>query len=231
MEINLKQVWRFVRQHILIVVLSAVLGAGISAVYTSIFVTPMYVSTAKVYVYNNDRQNSQISAGDLNASQQLIKTYIAIMQSDGVMQEVAKAVDLGYSAGQIRSMFSASAVNETEIFKISIRCANPQHAQKIANAILDVAPKPIKDTVKAGSVEIIDRASLPSHPSSPNLPAEIMKGFLIGAFLSLAVLCLINVLDRRVHSDEDLVNVYTLPVLGIIPDINEESQVSKEAVK
>lgn len=231
MEINLGKIWKFVKPRSWIVALCAVLGALLLFIYSSFFVTPMYVSTAKMYVYNNDRQNAQISAGDLSASQQLITTYIAIMQSDSVMQQVAKEVDLGYSAMEIRSMFSASAINETEIFKISIRCSNPEHAQKIANAILKIAPDPIKNTVKAGSVEIVDHATLPLSPSSPNITAEILKGFVGGAALSLGVLVAINFLDRRIHNDEDITDNYSIPVLGVIPEINDPVLSSEEATK
>ena len=221
MEINLSKIWQFVKPRSWLVVLCAILGAVSCFIYSSLFVTPMYVSTAKMYVYNNDRQSMQISAADLSASQQLIKTYIAIMQSDSVMQDVSKEVNLGYSASQIRSMFSASAVNETEIFKISIRCSNPQHAQKIANAILKIAPEPIKNTVKAGSVEIIDSASLPKNPSSPNITTDTIKGFILGALICLGVLVAIHFLDRRIHSDEDITSAYDVPVLGVIPEIND----------
>ncbi len=230
MEINLTQIWRHLKPKIWIVALSAVLGAVIAFVYTSFFVTPMYVSTGKMYVYNNDRQNSQISVGDINASQQLVKTYIAIMQSDNVMQKVAQEVNLGYSAGQIRSMFSASEIEETEIFKISVRCSNPEHAQKITDAILNVAPEPIKNTVKAGTVEIVDRASYPSAPSSPNVQRETAIGFILGALLSAGVIVLLHLLDRRVHSEEDLSGSYTLPILGIIPDMEKDSD-AKEEIK
>lgn len=231
MEININKIWQFIKPHSWIVALCAVLGALLLFIYSSFFVTPMYVSTAKMYVYNNDRPNAQISAGDLSASQQLITTYIAIMQSDSVMQQVAKEVNLGYSASQIRSMFSASPINETEIFKISIRCSNPEHAQKIANAILKIAPDPIKNTVKAGSVEIVDPATLPAYPSSPNVKAEVLKGFIGGAVLSLGVLVAINFLDRRIHNDEDITDSYKLPVLGIIPEINDTLLSSEEVTK
>lgn len=222
MELDLKQLWNVIRPKIWIIVACALAGAILLGVYSSFFVTPMYVSTAKLYVFNNDRQNAQISQNDLDASKQLVKTYIAIMQSDRVMQNVAKSVGLGYSAGNIRSMFSARQIDETEIFEISIRNADPAHAQKIANAILKEAPTPIIETVKAGSVQIVDSASLPKNPSSPNVRSEIIKGFLIGAFLSMAVIVAIHLLDRRIHSEEDINANYTIPVLGILPEITAE---------
>ena len=230
MEINLSKIWKFIRPRLWLVALCSILGALSCFVYSSLFVTPMYVSTATMYVYNNDRQSMQISAADLSASQQLIATYITLIQSDSVMQDVAKEVNLGYSASQIKSMFSASQVNETEIFKIYIRCSNPQHAQKIATAILKIAPDPIINTVKAGSVEIIDSASLPKNPSSPNVTSDTIKGFLAGAVLCLGVLIVMNLLDRRIHSDEDITESYKVPVLGVIPLINDSSNTSKEEI-
>ena len=230
MEINLSKIWQFVRPRSWLVALCAVLGAIGCFIYSSFFVTPMYVSTAKMYVYNNDRQNMQISAADLSASQQLINTYIEIIKGNTVMQEVAQKINLGYSASQIKAMFSASAVNETEIFKISIRYSNPEHAQRIVNAIIEIAPEYIKTTVKAGSVEIIDAASLPKSPSYPNVATDTIKGFLAGAVLSLGVLVAINFLDRRIHSDDDITESYNIPLLGIIPEI-QSTQVSKEVAK
>ena len=141
-----------------------------------------------------------------------------------------KKINLGYSASQIKAMFSASAVNETEIFKISIRCSNPEHAQRIVDAIIEIAPAYIKNTVKAGSVEIIDAASLPKSPSYPNVATDTIKGFLAGAVLCLGVLVAINFLDRRIHSDDDITESYNIPLLGIIPEIQSTS-VSKEVAK
>lgn len=228
MELDLKQLWNVIRPKLWIIIAAALACAVALGIRSAFFVTPMYVSSAKMYVYNNDRVNAQISQNDLDASKQLVKTYIAIMQSDRVMQNVAKSVDLGYSAGNIRSMFSARQIDETEIFEISIRNPNPVHAQKIANAILKEAPDPIKETVKAGSVEIVDNASLPKDPSSPNVRNDIIKGFLIGAVLSVAVIIAIHLLDRRIHGEEDIIASYTIPVLGILPEITAEQIQVKE---
>ena len=224
MELDLKQLWNVIRPRLWIIAAVSILCAILMGVYASFFVTPMYVSTAKMYVYNNDRQNSQISQNDLDASKQLVKTYIEIMKSDRVMQNVASSVNLGYSASNIRAMFSAKQIDETEIFEISIRNSNPLHAQKIANAILVESPEPIMKTAKAGLVEIVDDASLPKNPSSPNVKAEVVKGFLVGAFLCVVVIVAIHLLDRRIHDEEYIIVAYTIPVLGVLPQVELESE-------
>jgi capsular polysaccharide biosynthesis protein len=71
-------------------------------------------------------------------------------------------------------------------------------------------------------VQIVDRASLPKNPSSPNVRNEIIKGFLIGAVLSMAAIVAIHLLDRRIHNAEDINANYTIPVLGILPKITAD---------
>ena len=45
---------------------------------------------------------------------------------------------------------------------------------------------------------------------------------LIGAFLSVLALCLVEALDVRVKGEEDLAAICTIPVLGVIPDLTTD---------
>lgn len=222
LEIDLqKLVFAYLKKWWLIV-LCAVIAGVIAFVYTAHFVTPMYRSSVTIYV-NNSRGGEQvdsISSSNLTTSQKLVNTYINMIRSDTVLEKVAAASELNVSASGIREAMSASQIDETELFKVTITHADPQTAADIANAIAEVAPAEIANFVEGSSTKIIDYAKVPTNPSSPNLKQNCFLGILVGVMVALVYVTLRVLLDVRIKTDEDLTAMFDIPVLGQIPDFN-----------
>lgn len=66
------------------------------------------------------------------------------------------------------------------------------------------------------SVSILDTAKIPDKPDSPKLLLNMILSVFLGTLLGLGVGLLAEMIDRRVRSAEDLVDVLQAPVLGII---------------
>lgn len=231
-DIKLAELFSALLRKLWFVVLCAVIVGALSYAYTANFITPLYRSSITIYVNNrntttnNNNIISGISATDLATSQRLVDTYIQILRSERVLDPVAESVGGGYKASHIRSLMSASALNETEVFEVWISHPNPEMAAKIANAIADVAPKQIEDILEGSSTKIIDRAKPASAPSSPNVTRNTTFGMVGGAVVAACIVILQTMLDVRVKSEEDLAAISKAPVLGLIPDLamdNKES--------
>lgn len=224
MEIEIKDLLYLLWQKIYWIITCAVIGGAIAFLISYFMITPMYTASASLYVYNSDgsKNTNTISQSDLVASQKLVDTYIVIIRSDSVLEKVARISGYNYSAGQIRSMLSASSINDTEAFSIKIENANPTVARDIANAIVDVIPDEIRRIVKSSEVMTIDRAKLPSEPASPNIPVNTVVGVLLGLVICVAIVVTRSLFDTTVHSEEDL-NEFNIPVLGIIPALDIET--------
>ena len=93
-EINLSELAAALLKKAWLIVVCAVIIGGLTFAYTANFITPMYRSSVKIYVNNrqNTSQNTGISSSDLATSQRLVATYINILSSDTVLQEVANCV-------------------------------------------------------------------------------------------------------------------------------------------
>ncbi|MFQ9799033.1 MAG: YveK family protein [Clostridia bacterium] len=180
-EISLQEIAGILLHCLWLIAGATIMGALIAFLLTKAFITPQYAASASLYVYNTDNRES-ITQSDITTSQKLVETYIVIMQSDAVLNQVAEESALGYSAKEIKEMFSASAINNTEVFQIVIKNPNPEHAQLLANTFLKVAPSEIIRVVKAGSVETVDEAALPTSPVSPNTVRNTLIGGLLGLF-------------------------------------------------
>ena len=85
--------------------------------------------------------------------------------------------------------------------------------------MLEVAPDKMTNIVDGGSVKIIDRPLEPEFPSSPNILKNTFLGLVLGFILSASIVVLMELLDSRVRDEDQLRNMFDLPVLAVIPEI------------
>jgi capsular polysaccharide biosynthesis protein len=226
-EIRLSEILNALLKMAWLIVLCTIIGAVIAFIYTVNFVTPLYSSSITLYV-NNTRSTTitnGISASDLTTSQMLVSTYVNILETDRVLEkvsDVAAREGIDASPAEIRKMMTAGALDETEVFKVYISHADPYAAQKIANAIAEVAPDEITDIVDGSSTKIVDGAKVAQKPYTPNRMENMLIGAAVGLLLSAAFVVLQMLLDVRVKNEEDLEQISTMPVLGMIPDLAAE---------
>lgn len=220
-EIDLQEMLFSYLHHWWVIVICVIAMAGVTLAYTKLFVTPMYRASVTILVNNSisNTNTEYIASTDLTVSQKLVNTYATIIKSDRVLGEVKEKGDLKYSIGRLRSMLTAEQVETTEVFKVSITNADPEMAARIANTIAIVAPGEIADIVKGSSTEIIDYATVPSAPFTPDYTRNAMIGALIGFVIAVVYLTIRYLLDVHINDAEDLERMFEYPVLGQIPDI------------
>lgn len=210
----LKKVW-------LIFLCAAVVAVAVYA-YSKNVITPQYRTNISIYVNNtNTNQILGISSSDLATSQRLVDTYIDVLKSDLVLDQVAQKLELNISAAALRSMILAESPKGTEVLMVYVSNPDRYLAAKVANAIADVAPDAIAEIVVGSSAKVIDRAKVPNVPYSPSNVKNAAVGGLLGAGIAIAAICLQVMLDVRVKSEEDLARICNAPVLGVIPDFNQ----------
>lgn len=222
-EIDLLKLAKSLLRHWWAIVLAAVIGATAGFSYATFRLTPMYRASTLMYVNNSTlsfQAGFAISPGELAAAQSLVETYVVITTSRNVLNEVIDRADLDYSYEQLASMVGVSAVNETEIFSVSVVNPDPVLAERIANTIADVLPEKIADIVDGSSVRVVDYAVVPQFSISPNVSKYTMMGFLLGAVGSCGIIVLKMLLDTTIRDEEYLSQTYGLPVLSIIPDLH-----------
>jgi polysaccharide biosynthesis transport protein len=78
--------------------------------------------------------------------------------------------------------------------------------------------------VGANNVFVVDRAGLPGAPSSPNLPHALLMSLLIGLGAGLGAGYLLERLDNKVRSVEQLELASGLTTLGVIPRVHNVEQ-------
>lgn len=228
LDLDLKKLLMAYLQKWWLILISSVSVAAAAWLFTDSFITPMYTASVTVYVNNarSLREIEYISNTDLATSQRLVSTYITIIKSDTVLEKVAETSGLEVSASQIRSAMSASQVDSTEVFVVTITHPDPAIAAQLANAVAEVAPGEIGNFVEGSSTRIIDYAKVPVSPSYPNYGRNTIIGALLGFAGAVLYVTIRFMLDVRIKDEEDLMMLFDLPVLAQIPSFT--SQVSKK---
>jgi len=218
MELDLKKTISVLVSKIWLIIAVTVFMAAMFFAWSKYFITPKYTSQALLYVSNmSERKSAILTTSDVSVSKELVETCVVILNSRTVLDKVAEESGLHYTAPQIKNMISAEAVSETEVFRISVTHTNPLEAQIIADAIIKVAPSEIKRVMNAGAVTVVDYATLPVSPSSPSIPKNTVLGGLLGLFLIVAIILVMQIFDNRVKSEFVLVENFDLPIIGMIP--------------
>ena len=222
-EIDIGRVFRAVIERSFLVAIISVLCAVISLVGTLFFVTPQYKAAAMFYVNNNafslGDASLSISNGDLVTSRGLVDSYIVILNTRETLNDVIDYAGTSRTYNQLRGMISAEAVNETEIFQVSVTSPDPQEAERLANAIAYILPKRIGTIIDGTSAKVVDAAIVPSAPSSPSYTKNTLVGFLLGFVLTVGVIALREIFDITIRAEEDVTQVCKHPILAAVPDM------------
>jgi capsular exopolysaccharide synthesis family protein len=108
-------------------------GLGIGGGYLiSQYQTPVYQSTTKVMLIKP--QESSVTADVSLNDQDLIKTYIALLTTQPVLDAVTQQLGFSVNANQIKAQLSSSS----QLFDVTVQAEDPQQTAMIANTLVDV---------------------------------------------------------------------------------------------
>lgn len=218
----------------LIVIITFCFGLG-SFLVSKFMISPRYESFTTMYVKNNavttDR-DANVDLNDLYASKSLASTYITVLKSDAVMEQIGLQLTELYdiddlalvfnvknnkiTVSSIKRCFSMTAVDQTEVIMITANTLSPEISADMCNIIAEIAPDFLIRVVGAGSVEIIDVAKPHADPVSPNIPLISVIGVLIGLSISVLIIMLHDFFDDTIKETEELSEKYKKAILGEI---------------
>ena len=220
-EIDILKLLRALWKRVWLIVISMAVVGALFFSYAVVFVTPLYKSTAMMYV-----NNSSISLGatsftisELNAAKSLMDIYVIILESRTTLEEVIEQADLDYTYTQLNNMVEAASVNETEVFRITATSPDPAEAELIVDTIVDILPDRIAAIVDGSSVRVVDYAIRPTARSSPSYTRYAMIGIVLGALISGAAIVILELMDTTVNDEDYLRQTFGIPVLAVVPDV------------
>lgn len=222
--IDLVELFGVFLKRIWLLVILTVIGAVVAFGYTFFLVTPKYESSALMYVNNSDislgNTSVSISSGDLTAAKSLVATYSVILESRSVINDVIRLSGVSYTYEEMTEMVEAEAVDNTEVFSITVTSTDPVEAEMLANLYAEILPEKITAIVNGSDVRIVDHAVVAAKRSSPSYTKNTAIGALIGLVIASAIIVIGYLLDDIIHSEDYITETYPdIPLLAVVPDL------------
>lgn len=190
--------------------------------YSFYYVTPLYNSSATVVLVQNDNLGTEnndfsITQSDITLNQNLLSTYTKIAKSTKVLEQVINNLNLDISVNDLSNNISVQAVNNAEVFKISVTNKDKVLAASITNELLDVFSNEVKSLYNMNNVYTIDMAKVSDSPYNVNHFKDITIFAFIGIFVSFGIVVVVYLLDTTIKSEHEVENYTKLTVLSTIP--------------
>ncbi|MGX7059000.1 YveK family protein [Vagococcus humatus] len=233
--IDLKDIFSVLKKRMGMIILTTLLGLGLSGVVTFFIITPKYSSYTQLIV-KLPQGGEQASTGvnDVNFNLMMINTYKDfITKSDTVAEEaqkqLVKADKFKGSVADLKGMLEVNQEQNSQMFSIKATATNPYLAKDIANVVTEVFNEKAQDIMAIDKITMISSASVNPNPVSPNKKLNLLIGLLLGMFVGIGIAFLREFLDRTVKDDRFITEELGLSVLGVIPEFS--SQEFKNKVK
>ena len=228
-EIDLSRLLEICIKNIVLIIVSMMLCSTLAYVITTTLMEKQYTASSRIVIVSNNTNKTDSISNEYNAillSQKLTDTYKEIMLSEVISNAVIHNLDLdskyGYTTETYEEVVSVSSVNSTEVMDITVKTNDPYLSASIANEVVNIFMKKIPTIMNIDNVTLLNNAKVPDKPSGPSVLKNTVIGCLIGLFISLLYCLIILLTDTKVKTEEEVKKIFDYPIIGIIPDYDEE---------
>jgi capsular exopolysaccharide synthesis family protein len=217
-EIDIKDFLGYLKKYLVPMIVVALIATGGSIFYNLAIKTPMYKTSTTVVLaqQTSDKTTSSVTLNDISINQKLVATYTEIVKSKLVLEQVIEDLKLDTTAEKLAKHVTVTAIEDTEILKITVEDGNRIAAAQIANKIAEVFTKEIVNIYQLNNVSVIDVAQVNDKQSNNTTVRDAAIAMLLSVFGVSAIAFIIYYFDDSIKYSEDLEKKIGLPIAGKI---------------
>lgn len=203
---------------------ATVLAAIAIATIGVILMRPSYSATATLRI---TPRTTAIDYGTLEYSTRLKNTYAAMAVSGPTMQEVQDRTGITTPYAELRESISVEFPSNNELMSVVAKAGDAQSSAAIANAVASVIIEQSKDSRidRQYNVELIGPAVPPLGPDVASGLLTIILGAGIALAAGLGLALMMENLDTRIHTTQQIETITKLPILAQVPTLqNSDSK-------
>jgi capsular polysaccharide biosynthesis protein len=228
-EIDLMELFFEIIEHWKMILLSAILVAVIAFVYSKYFITPLYSSTSELYVLS--KSTSITSLADIQTGTNLTNDYMVVVNGRPVLDKVIDNLGIDESYASLVGKITLSNPSNSRILKITVTDSDPKRAKLIADEIAEVSSAFISEKMDQDPPSIIQYGYADGSQVSPSVKKNTVLGALVGAFLAMAVVVVIFLLNDTIMDQEDVEKKLGINLLGTVPLEQQDDKDRKKRKK
>ena len=221
-EIDLKELFEFIKAKLGTLAIIVISVCLVGCIYGLFIQKPMYKSYTTVILGSNESANNAgITQSDVNLNKTLVDTYAQIVKSRRVLDQVISELRLDLTYEELHEMINVTALNNTEIIKITVSDRDAVAAKNIANVTANYFASEVVDLYNLNNVNILDKAIEATKPYNISVMKQLVLYFVIGFVLGAGILFIIFYFDRTIKSVEQVEQKIKLPILGSVQEMTK----------
>ncbi|KYG30602.1 YveK family protein [Alkalihalobacillus trypoxylicola] len=221
--ISLQDIFNTLKRRLKLLFIIPLIALVLSGVISYFLLTPTYESTAQILI-SQENSEQVISQQDVRTNLELINTYNEVMRSAAILDLVIDELNLDTTVNSLKNSLSISSENNSQVMNLTVEHVDPAIAVNIANTTATIFEEQIVNLMNIDNVNILAPATLGENPSpvSPNPTLNMAIALVIGLMLAVGLAFLLEYLDPTIKSEEELEKLLELPLLGVVPNMDEE---------
>ncbi|MBM4764476.1 Wzz/FepE/Etk N-terminal domain-containing protein [Bacillus sp. B15-48] len=226
--ISIRQFWRILKEHILLITFLGVIFAGVSWAIATYVLTPAYEASRKIVV-NNITPNEVVDFNTVMTNFQFANTYKDIIYSDVVIEQVINDLKLNKTYKELSKNIVVNTQNESQVITIIVKDANYELAVDIVNKVATVFEKQVLEIIKIDNVQLFPPTKVKANPE-PIYPKPILFmviGLLAGLVIAFTISLFLEVFRNTIIYEEDIEELLNIPVIGVVSHVQSKDTNNK----
>lgn len=219
--ISIEEIFEALKKRWKMIALITIVATIISGVFSFFIIDPVYEASTKLFVGKEENSEEVYNSNDIAMYQKLLKTYSETIKTRDLLTSAIKDSRYDLEVGAVSSALTVVPVADTQILQIKYQSKDPKEAEIVLKAISNNFIKTAKELVPNGNVRTIEAVEMPEKPVSPNKKMNIAIAFLLGLMVSVGLVFLLEYLDNTYKTKEQLEKELELPVIGVIPTLED----------
>lgn len=207
-EINLKELFLVIKRRFWVIALVVILGGLVGWVLNSSSITPLYTASSRIII---------------GADAESRKTLQVIIRDSVILEKVVNELGLTKSAEQLAGQITVDSVEASQVVSITVIDSDPELAAKIADTTALVFMDEVPKIVGQDYVRLLSKAKVNPIPINQKNNNKIIIAIIGGMTIGIGLAFLLESLDDKIRSENDIEAYIGLPVLGKIPKVNRRN--------
>lgn len=220
-EIDLFDLFLYLRQRLRYFIIAFVLGAVLAVVGSYLFITPTYDASSEIYIVSASN-DSVVNLSDLQVGASLTADYEDLLTSRPMMESVLQSLELDYTVDELRGIIQIENPDDTRILKITVTTENPEMSARIANKMSELAIDWLPSVMECEAPNLVEEAIPATEKAGPSLKKAAVLGAVGAVVLVAIVFCVRYLLNDTVRSAEDMERYFGMTPLASIPEDNSD---------
>lgn len=220
--IDLRVLLKVLTKHIIFIVVAGILAATVGFLLAKFVVPKSYTSVAMMYVEGSSgkQESESLNINDITVAQKLVNTCQILFKSPDALQSLSDELKEEYTADQLDKMITVESVNNTEVLRITVNAGSEQTAYNICRSVVKISIREFQRIIKGGSIETVSEPTMPTKHTFPSAARFALIGGAVGVILVYGIFLIKELLDIKVKPDDDLAQMYDIPVFAEILDFD-----------